>query len=60
MIILHVSGNDVRTGKSPEQVLTDFKSFLAKVLAHFPAIPIAFSSITPGPGRWDGRCLLRL
>jgi hypothetical protein len=33
--------------------LTDFKSFVAKVRARFPAIPIAFSSLTPGPARWD-------
>ena len=53
MIILHVGGNDVRAGKSPEQILADFKSFVAKVRAHLPAIPVAFSSITPGPGRWE-------
>jgi lysophospholipase L1-like esterase len=53
MIVLHVGGNDVNTGKSPEQILTDFKSFVARVRTHFPTIPIAFSSITPGPGRWD-------
>jgi lysophospholipase L1-like esterase len=52
MIVLHVGGNDVNTGKSPEQILTDFKSFVGKVRAHFPTIPIAFSSTTPGPGRW--------
>ena len=48
-----IGGNDVHVGKSAEQVLTDFKSFVAKVRAHFPAIPIAFSSLTPGPGRWE-------
>lgn len=53
MIVLHVGGNDVHAGKSAEQVLTDFKSFVAKVRAHFPGIPIAFSSLTPGPGRWE-------
>lgn len=53
MIILHVGGNDVHSGKSPEQVLNDFKSFVAKVRAHWPAIPIAFTSTTPGPGRWE-------
>jgi hypothetical protein len=52
MIVLHVGGNDVNVGKNPEQVLTDFKSFVAKVRVHFPSIPIAFSSLTPGPGRW--------
>jgi lysophospholipase L1-like esterase len=53
MIVLHVGGNDVLAGKSPEQILTDFKAFVGKVRAHFPTIPIAFSSTTPGPGRWD-------
>src|SRR5579871_6462131 len=30
MIVLHVGGNDVHTGKSPEQILADFKTFVAK------------------------------
>ena len=53
MIVLHIGGNDVHNGKSPEQVLSDFKSFVAKVRAQLPAVPIAFSSLTPGPGRWE-------
>ncbi|MBS1790147.1 MAG: hypothetical protein JST85_20655 [Acidobacteria bacterium] len=53
MIVLHVGGNDVHNGKTAEQVLADFKTFVAKVRATQPKIPIAFTSITPGPGRWD-------
>lgn len=53
LIVLHVGGNDVHNGKTAEQVLADFKAFVAKVRAVQPKIPIAFSSITPGPGRWD-------
>jgi len=53
MIVMHVGGNDVHMGKSPDQILTDFKSFVAKVRADFPTVPIAFSSTTPGPGRWE-------
>lgn len=53
MIVLHVGGNDVHNGKTGEQVLADFKTFVAKVRVIQPKIPIAFSSITPGPGRWD-------
>jgi len=53
MIVLHVGGNDVHNGRSSEQVLADFKSFVAKARAHWPAIPIAFTSLTPGPGRWE-------
>jgi lysophospholipase L1-like esterase len=53
MIILHVGGNDVHTRKNPDQILADFKLFVARVRAHLPNVPIAFSSLTPGPGRWD-------
>jgi lysophospholipase L1-like esterase len=53
LIIVHVGGNDVHNGKSPEQVLADFQAFVAKVRAVMPEVPIAFSSITPGPGRWS-------
>lgn len=53
LIVLHVGGNDVHNGKSPERVLADFKAFVAKVRAVLPKVPIYFSSITPGPGRWD-------
>ena len=52
MIVLHVGGNDVHNGKTADQVLADFKAFVAKVRATQPKIPIAFTSITPGPGRW--------
>jgi lysophospholipase L1-like esterase len=53
LIVLHVGGNDVHTGKSPERILADFKAFVGIVRETMPDVPIAFSSITPGPGRWD-------
>jgi GDSL-like Lipase/Acylhydrolase family len=53
LIILHIGGNDVHNGKSPGQVLADFKAFVAKVRAVQPDVPIAFTSMTPSPGRWD-------
>jgi lysophospholipase L1-like esterase len=53
MIVLHIGGNDIHNGKPPERVLEDFKTFVAKVRATQPKIRIAFSSTTPGPGRWD-------
>ncbi len=53
LIVLHVGGNDVNRGKSPEQILADFKSFVALVRATQPDVPIAFTSITPSPGRWS-------
>jgi lysophospholipase L1-like esterase len=53
LIVLHVGGNDVHNGRTPEQVLGDFKTFVAAVRAKLPKVPIVYSSITPGPGRWD-------
>jgi len=53
LIILHVGGNDVHGGKSPEQVLADFKALVAKIRVGQPAVPIAFTSLTPGPGRQE-------
>lgn len=53
LIILHVGGNDVHNGKSPERLLADFKTFVDRIRAALPDVPVVFSSITPGPGRWD-------
>lgn len=53
MIVLHVGGNDIHNGRTPAQVLADFKTFVANVHAAQPGVPIAFSSITPSPGRWS-------
>lgn len=53
LIVLHVGGNDVNNGKSAEQILADFKAFVARVRPSLPVVPIAFSSTTPGPGRWE-------
>jgi len=53
LIVIHVGGNDVHNGKSPARILADFKAFVAKVRAVLPQVPIAFTSITPSPGRWN-------
>lgn len=53
LIVLHIGGNDIHTGKSPERVLADFKTFVAKVRKSLPDVPIVFSSLTPSPARWD-------
>jgi len=53
LIVLHVGGNDVHNGRTPVQVLEDFKGFVKRVRVKLPQVPIVYSSITPGPGRWD-------
>ena len=41
----------MHNGRSPEDVLAEFKEFVARVRTTLPEVPIAFSSLTPGPGR---------
>jgi len=53
MIVLHVGGNDIHNGKTSALLLEDFKTFVARVRQQYPKIVIAFSSTTPGPGRWE-------
>jgi lysophospholipase L1-like esterase len=53
LIVLHVGGNDVHNGRTPAQVLGDFQAFVARVRATLPGVHVVWSSITPGPGRWD-------
>jgi len=53
LIVLHVGGNDVHNGRTPAQLLADFQRFVGLVRARYPDVKIVYSSITPGPGRWD-------
>jgi lysophospholipase L1-like esterase len=53
LIVLHVGGNDVHNGKTPAQVLEGFKTLVSALRAKLPGVRILWSSITPGPGRWD-------
>ena len=50
-IICYAGDNDLGDGKSPEEVLTYFRGLLAKVDAHYPAIPFSFMSIKQSPSR---------
>src|SRR6266487_1479189 len=51
-IVLYAGGNDINEGKSPQQVLADYRAFVAKVQAALPATRIAYISIAPNPARW--------
>jgi hypothetical protein len=53
LIVLHVGGNDVHGGKAPAEVLADFQSLVDVIHRKLPGTRILYSSITPGPGRWD-------
>ncbi|MEI6236123.1 MAG: GDSL-type esterase/lipase family protein [Planctomycetota bacterium] len=51
IIVTQEGGNDLHAGKSPEQILADFKTFVDKVRAKLPDVRIVFSGLTPSPAR---------
>ena len=52
-IMFYEGDNDIANGKSAEQVVNDFKAFLALVEQKLPGTPVAFIAIKPSPSRWD-------
>ncbi|HXT38557.1 MAG TPA: SGNH/GDSL hydrolase family protein [Candidatus Angelobacter sp.] len=53
VIVLYAGDNDIAAGRSPEQVLADFKAFVNKVRGGLPRARIVFLSIKPSPSRWQ-------
>jgi lysophospholipase L1-like esterase len=51
-IVMYAGGNDINGGKTPEQVASDFKAFVAKVHAKLPETKISYISIAGNPARW--------
>lgn len=52
MIFFRCGGNDLWAGKSPEQVFSDYREFVACVRAKLPETEIVFISWNPTPARW--------
>jgi len=46
-ILLFAGGNDINSGKSPDQVFEDYKAFVAKIHAALPETRILFMSLYP-------------
>jgi len=53
VIVFYAGDNDVAHGKTPEQVLADFRRFTAKVHAALPKTRIVFVAIKPSIRRWQ-------
>src|SRR6266850_2749490 len=51
-VFLRAGGNDLNAGKSPEQVVADFKEFVAKIHSKLPETEIVFISLSPSIARW--------
>ena len=52
IVIFYAGDNDVAAGLAPEQVLRDYKAFVAAVHRALPATRIAFIGIKPSIQRW--------
>ena len=52
MVVTLEGGNDLHAGKTPEQILADYKAFVAKVRAKLPNVRIVISSLAPCSNRW--------
>jgi lysophospholipase L1-like esterase len=53
MVLLRSGGNDIYSGKLPEQVFADFQAFVAKVHAKLPKTDIVYISLSPSVARWN-------
>ena len=51
-VVLYAGDNDIAAGKTPEQVLADFKAFVDKVHRALPEAKITYIAIKPSTARW--------
>jgi lysophospholipase L1-like esterase len=51
MVLVYAGDNDLAEGRTPQQVLESFKSFVKGVRAELPDTRIAYISIKPSPSR---------
>ncbi|MBE2285108.1 MAG: hypothetical protein IAE77_16735 [Prosthecobacter sp.] len=52
-IYLNAGGNDLHSGRTPEEVLASFEAFATKVREELPRTKLAFISIPTAPSRWE-------
>ncbi len=53
IIVFYCGDNDIAGKKSPEQVLSDYKTFVETVHKKFPKTKIVYVPIKPSIARWD-------
>ena len=51
MIVVYAGDNDIDAGRTPQQVLSDFRALLARIRLDRPKVPIVYLSIKPSPLR---------
>ncbi|MBA4147327.1 MAG: hypothetical protein H0X66_04375 [Verrucomicrobia bacterium] len=51
-VVLYAGDNDLAKGKTPQQLLGDFKEFVSTVHKELPKTKIVFIAVKPSPSRW--------
>ena len=52
MVVLYAGDNDLFAGRTPTQVVDDYRSFVRLVRGALPTARIAFIAVKPSPSRW--------
>ena len=52
VIVLYAGDNDINEGRTSEQVIEDFKQFVARVRKDLPRTAIVYITIKPSTSRW--------
>jgi lysophospholipase L1-like esterase len=52
-IVFYAGDNDVKSGRTPDQVLTDFRAFVAATHKTLPRARVYFIAIKPSLARWE-------
>jgi lysophospholipase L1-like esterase len=52
LVVVYSGGNDISAGRTPAEVETDFREFVARVHQTLPETRIAYISIAGNPARW--------
>ncbi len=51
VVLVYEGDNDLASGKSPEQFLSDVRTFRDLMARHLPGVPVGFLAIKPSPSR---------
>ena len=52
-VVVYEGDNDIASGRSPQQVLADYREFVRLVRDSLPSARIVFIAIKPSPSRWS-------
>lgn len=52
-VLIYAGDNDINAGRSPDQVLADFRAFVSRLRRDLPGVRIGYLAIKPSPARID-------